>query len=55
MKDFDDLFLDDLKASIEEADEISLLSKELQERLSFTVTENIQISAVINNNTFNMN
>lgn len=54
MKDFDDLYLDDLKASIEEADEISLLSKELQERLSFTVTENIQISAVINNNTFNM-
>lgn len=46
--------LDDLKASIEEADKISLLSKELEERLSFTVTKNIQVSAVINGNTFNM-
>lgn len=46
--------LDDLKTSIEEADKISLLSKELEERLSFIAAENIQISAVINNNSFNM-
>jgi len=46
--------LDDLNASIEEANKISLLSKELEDRLSFTENNSIQISLVINGNTFNM-
>jgi len=54
MKDLNSLDLDDLKAAIEEADKMSLLSKELEERLSFESVEGIQVYAVINNNSFNM-